>query len=64
MEYDEHFPKWQCKAEYEVICGRFPPRENLSYRGGKVFTAHLAFHLLNGFVLFSLAGQGLIICVF
>lgn len=28
------------------------------------FTAHLAFHLLNGFVLFSLAGWGLISCVF
>lgn len=28
------------------------------------FTAHLAFDLLNGFALFSLAGWGLTICVF
>lgn len=47
-----------------MIYGGFPPSENLSYHGSGFFTAHLAFHLLNGFVLFSLAGWGLIICVF
>lgn len=51
-----------------MIYGGFPPSENLSYHSGGwflgFFTAHLAFDLLNGFALFSLAGWGLIICVF
>ena len=47
-----------------MIYSRFPPSENLSYHGGGFFTAHLAFDLLNSFVLLSLARWGLIICVF